>query len=336
MRWYEACRRDLPWRNTRDPWAIWVSEIMLQQTRVETVIPFFRRFMTRFPAPLALAEAPLDEVLSAWSGLGYYRRARLLQAGAQAALRGIPDSREGLLELPGIGRYTAGAIASIAFGEAVGLVDGNVARVLSRLFTIDLDMKGRGMRRAEAIADAIVHRGDPGSWNQALMELGATVCTPRTPACDRCPVSGSCGAYREGRVAELPVLAAKAKPKLVRMQALVARKDDAVLLARRRKDGLFGGLWEPPAIEGSAKAREDLLRRFPVAVSSVRRSGKVTHVLSHRRLHVDVHAGVIEGSLEQVELPEAYETASLFDAKARGQIGLAAFAKKVLHAAGSQ
>jgi A/G-specific adenine glycosylase len=334
MRWYEACRRDLPWRKTRDPWAIWVSEIMLQQTRVETVIPYFRRFMTRFPTPLALAEAPLDEVLSAWSGLGYYRRARHLHAGARAALGGIPADRAGLLELPGIGRYTAGAIASIAFGEAVGLVDGNVARVLSRLFTIDEDMKGRGMRRAERMADGIVDARDPGGWNQALMELGATICVPRAPACDRCPVRASCRAFEQERVAELPVVGAKTKPKLVRMQAIVATKDGAVLLARRRADGLFGGLWEPPAIEGSTKAKDDLLRRF--RLGAVRRGGRVTHVLSHRRLSVDVHAGVLEGGLDDIELPKAYEAAGLFDAKARTTVGLAAFAKKVLAAAGSK
>src|SRR5947209_4512610 len=138
LAWYAACRRDLPWRRTRDPWAIWVSEIMLQQTRVDTVVPYFERFMARFPTPLALAEAPEDQVLAAWSGLGYYRRARMLHAGAKVAAEGagVPQSRDALLELPGIGRYTAGAIASIAFEEPVGLVDGNVARVLARIFAL--------------------------------------------------------------------------------------------------------------------------------------------------------------------------------------------------------
>jgi A/G-specific adenine glycosylase len=181
LEWYAACRRDLPWRRTRDPYAIWVSEVMLQQTRVETVIPRYERFLSRFPTVLALAEAPADDVLAAWSGLGYYRRARLLHEGARELVRGsvrgeMPSRRDDLLQVRGIGRYTAGAIASIAFSEPVGLVDGNVARVLARLFAIDDDMRrSAGVRRAQALADAIVARRDPSAWNQALMELGATV-----------------------------------------------------------------------------------------------------------------------------------------------------------------
>src|SRR5690242_17796950 len=180
LTWYAACRRDLPWRRTRDPWAIWVSEIMLQQTRVDTVMPYFERFLARFPTPLALAEAPEDQVLAAWSGLGYYRRARMLHAGARvvADRAKMPRDREGLLELPGVGRYTAGAIASIAFEEPVGLVDGNVARVLARIFVLEDDMRRAGMRRAEELAESLVPKDAPGDWNQALMELGATVCTP--------------------------------------------------------------------------------------------------------------------------------------------------------------
>ncbi|HVJ89394.1 MAG TPA: A/G-specific adenine glycosylase, partial [Labilithrix sp.] len=210
LAWYAAERRDLPWRRTRDPWAIWVSEIMLQQTRVETVKPYFERFMQRFPTPLALAEAPEDQVLAAWSGLGYYRRARMLHAGARVVAQrsGMPADRDGLLELPGIGRYTAGAIASIAYGERVGLVDGNVARVFARIFAIDDDMKRAGMRRAEQLAEELVPERAPGDWNQALMELGATICTPRAPSCERCPVFRSCRAHAEKRVEELAHAAA--------------------------------------------------------------------------------------------------------------------------------
>jgi A/G-specific adenine glycosylase len=344
LRWYESCRRDLPWRRTRDPWAIWVSEIMLQQTRVETVSPYFERFMAQFPTPLALAEAAEDEVLSAWSGLGYYRRARMLHAGARVVARaaGIPRNREGLLGLPGIGRYTAGAIASIAFGEAVGLVDGNVARVLARLFAIEDDIKRAGMRRAERLAEELVHEGDPGAWNQALMELGATVCTPRAPACERCPVASSCRAFTEGRTLELPVVSAKAKPKPQRMQALVARKDGRILLARRRSAGLFGGLWEPPSIDGGARARDDLLQRFErFDLSAVQHRGRVTHVLSHRRLTIDVYSGVLAEDPVGAQLPDVYEAHDLFDEKALAAdgaredpaskpIGLATLARKVL------
>lgn len=331
--WYDAERRDLPWRRTRDPYAIWVSEIMLQQTRVDTVVPYYERFLARFPTASALAEAPEDDVLALWSGLGYYRRARLLHAGARAvAERGeVPRDREGLLAVPGIGRYTAGAVASIAFGEPVGLVDGNVARVLARIFVIEDDMRKAGMRRAEALADAIVARRDPGAWNQALMELGATTCTPQLPACDRCPVAASCGALRTGRQHELPVLAPKKKPEARRVQTLVATTlDGDVLLLRRKRDRLFGGLWEPPCIEGALAARKDLARRF--AATNPKPSGTVTHVLSHRKLTIDVaRAGVDERALH-AELPDDYDGARLVAPDSLDAIGIATLARKILAA----
>jgi A/G-specific adenine glycosylase len=335
LSWYAACRRDLPWRRTRDPWAIWVSEIMLQQTRVDTVVPYFERFMARFPTPLALAEAPEDQVLSAWSGLGYYRRARMLHAGARvvAERSGIPQSREGLLELPGIGRYTAGAIASIAFGEPVGLVDGNVARVFARVFALDDDMRRAGMKRAEQLAERLVPERKPGDWNQALMELGATICTPRSPVCDRCPIASSCRARAEGRVNELPVMAEKPKPKPQAVQALVARsRDGRVLLARRRAGGLFGGLWEPPCVDGDEAAGADLVARFALSTSAL--TGSVTHVLSHRRLTVDVHSGILsKAPSKATKLPDVYETAELFDDASLEDLGISKLARKILHAA---
>lgn len=335
LAWFAASRRDLPWRRTRDPWAIWVSEIMLQQTRVETVVPYFERFMDRFPTPLTLAEAPEDHVLGAWSGLGYYRRARMLHAASRVVSeRGaMPLDRDGLLELPGIGRYTAGAIASIAYGEAVGLVDGNVARVLSRLFAIEEDMKRDGMRRAERLAEKLVPTKNAGDWNQALMELGATVCSPRAPACERCPVSASCRARAEGRVDVLPRIGIKPKPKPQRVQALVATWRGRVLLARRRADGLFGGLWEPPCEIGGVRARASLFARFPLGVVEPR--GRVTHVLSHLRLSVDVHAAALAANPSGAELPDAYETADLFDEDSLGDLGVATLTRKVLRAARS-
>jgi A/G-specific adenine glycosylase len=320
--WYAAFRRDLPWRRTRDPWAIWVSEIMLQQTRVETVIPYFERFLKRFPTPRALAEAPEDQVLAAWSGLGYYRRARMLHAGAKSVgFAEIPNQREGLLELPGIGRYTAGAIASIAFGRAVGLVDGNVARVLARVFAIEEDMKKAGMKKAEALADRIVPADAPGEWNQALMELGATICTPRNPACDRCPVASECRALAEGKVERLPVLGEKTKPKPQKLRALVARKRDQVLLLRRRSEGLFGGLWEPPMLE------PDGFARF-TAGTELAKVGRVVHVLSHRKLTIDVFTSVL--AKVPKELPEPYEAAGLFDSPALEELGISTLSRKVL------
>jgi A/G-specific adenine glycosylase len=316
---------------------------MLQQTRVETVTPYFERFLARWPTPLALAEASLDEVLSAWSGLGYYRRARLLHAGAKAvALRGneIPTRREDLLALPGIGRYTASAIASIAFGQSVGLVDGNVARVFARLFALPEDMKGPGMRRAERIAEALVPEDRPGDFNQALMELGATVCTPQRPRCEACPVVARCRAHAEGRAHELPVLAKKTPPKPARLQALVARSGGRVLLARRPEGGLFGGLWEPPARAGAIRARSlaELLRGLGIDAAAVERRGTVTHVLSHRRLTIDVHAAELPRAAVAPAVPEGYEAVAFFDEAAlerSDRIGLATVARKVLAASRS-
>jgi A/G-specific adenine glycosylase len=332
--WYEACRRDLPWRRTRDPYAIWVSEIMLQQTRVETVIPYYERFLSRFPDVLSLAEAKPDDVLAAWSGLGYYRRARLLHEGAKsvAASGGeVPSNREGLLDVPGIGRYTAGAVASIAFGEPVGLVDGNVARVLARLFALTDDMrKPAGQRRAERVADAIVARSDPGAWNQALMELGATVCTPRAPKCEACPVAESCRARAEGRAEALPVMSAKAEPTLQRVQSLVAIDGDRVLLARRTHERTFGGLWEPPSADGPAKAKAALAALFPLG--RVRKVGRVEHVLSHRRLVVDVHRA--ELTARATAIPAGYDAVRLASRADLATVGIATLARKVLGTAG--
>lgn len=333
LAWYAAFRRDLPWRNTRDPYAIWVSEIMLQQTRVETVIPYYERFLSRFPTAVALAEAAPDDVLAAWSGLGYYRRARLLLEGARVvAKRGgdVPGDREGLLDVPGIGRYTAGAIASIAFGEPVGLVDGNVARVLSRIFAIEDDMRRAGMRKAEVLADEIVAKEDPGAWNQALMELGATVCTPRAPRCDACPVAKQCIARREGRTDSLPFLSAKKPPKPQRVQAVVATRvrDGAVLLARRKPDLLFGGLWEPPTAEGAASSRARLKRWLPVG--ALVRAGAVEHVLSHRKLTVDVMRGELRGAAPEPPAGSDYDAVRIVREDEIPGLGVSTLAKKIL------
>ncbi|AKV02080.1 A/G-specific adenine glycosylase [Labilithrix luteola] len=340
LRWYAACRRDLPWRNTRDAYAIWVSEVMLQQTRVDTVLRYYDRFLQRFPTPVALAEAPSDDVLAMWSGLGYYRRARLLHRGAQAVAEqggALPSNRTGLLDVPGIGRYTSGAIASIAFGEAVGLVDGNVARVLARLFAIDEDMRKAGMRTAEKLADKIVAKQDPGAWNQALMELGATVCSPVKPACHKCPVSTMCRARAEQRTSELPVLSPKAKPLARKVQSLVVTRasDGAVLLARRTPDRLFGGLWEPPSIEGSARSRGALTSAF--GVEDAKRVGSVEHVLSHRKLTVDVLNASVR-SLPRVAPPEGYDDVRFVAVgeieRGSEKLGIATLARKILTCAG--
>ena len=300
--WYAREKRDLPWRRSRDPYAIWLSEVMLQQTRVETVIPYWSRFLDVFPTVHALAEAPLDRVLAQWSGLGYYRRARLLHRGAQAvvAVHGgrLPASAEGLRSIPGIGPYTAGAVASIAFGEAAPLVDGNVARVLARLFAVDLDVKSSaGAARLWALAASLAPGEDPGAWNQALMELGALVCAPRTPSCDRCPVAHLCEARRLGQTGSLPVVGKKAPPRAWYRAAIVAERGTKLLLGRRRTDLPFGGLWEPPGVDLVARGSRLPKSLFGITFSGLKNVGLVEHVLTHRRLTVTVWKGKIPGRL---------------------------------------
>ncbi|MGV3620107.1 MAG: A/G-specific adenine glycosylase, partial [Archangium sp.] len=256
LRWFDRTKRDLPWRRTKDPYGIWVSEVMLQQTQVDRVVNYWQRFLARFPDVRSLASAEVKEVLGLWSGLGYYSRARNLHRAAQAIATThageLPDSVDALLELPGFGRYTAGAVASIAFGLEAPLVDGNVARVLSRLLEIE---GAPGEREREktlwAAATALVSGERPGDWNQSLMELGATVCTPQNPTCLLCPVRAECGAFIQGRVGELPPPKKAAKRKRLELHVAFARKGREVLLARREEKGLFGGLWELPSTEGA-------------------------------------------------------------------------------------
>jgi A/G-specific adenine glycosylase len=295
LAWYDAHARDLPWRRTRDPYAIWVSEVMLQQTRVDTVIPYYARFLARFPSAGALADAPLDDVLAQWSGLGYYRRARLLHEGARAVVRehGGEVPREAALRrgLPGVGRYTAGAIGSIAFDLPEPIVDGNVARVLSRLCLVDTPLGARETERALWSEAELLAQGErPGALNQALMELGATVCTPLSPRCERCPVAARCGALRSGRIDELPVAAPKKAPKPVSLVALVARRELGFWLTRG-EGALFGGLWGFPLAEG--KGRElaaNLAETHELSGRlSSRAAATVEHVLTHRALSVEVY-----------------------------------------------
>jgi A/G-specific adenine glycosylase len=291
---YRRHRRDLPWRRTRDPYAVWVSEIMLQQTRVATVIPYWQRWMQRFPTVRALADAPLDDVLAAWSGLGYYRRARHLHAGAQwVAERGgaLPSRAAELRAVPGVGAYTAGAVASIAFGVAAPLVDGNVARVLARVFAVDDDVKSTAgqktiWRLAGELMAARPAEAEPGELNQGLMELGATVCTPTSPACLTCPVAIHCRARAAGRQDELPRLPARPREADLPLLATVAlwvEDRGRILLAQRPATGLFAGLWELPqgADAADAAAAIGVSLAGPPAVRAHHRQ-----TLSHRRLDI--------------------------------------------------
>ena len=341
--WFERVRRDLPWRRTKDPYAIWVSEIMLQQTRVETVIPYFERFLRELPTVAALAEAPSDRVMSLWSGLGYYRRARMMHEAAQqiATVAGgdLPRTAAGLVEIRGIGRYTAGAVASIAFGERAALVDGNVARVLARIFAVPEDVRGGpGLARIWALADALVPERRAGDWNQALMELGATTCTPRSPRCLVCPVRQACDARTRGIEAELPHLQAKVKPRAAQKVALVGTLKGKVLLVRRRAGGLFGGLWEPPVLDASDPDRDprvDFGALLGIRIARAKAVGTVTHVLSHRRLEARVLTVTLPHAPKEVMPADAdYDALDMVRPDAFGKVGMSTFARKVLTQAG--
>ena len=331
--WYDAHARDLPWRRTRDPYAIWVSEIMLQQTRVETVIPYYTRFMARFPSAEALAAAEPDEVLAHWSGLGYYRRARLLHEGARTVVRdhGGTLPRDPVLRraLPGIGAYTAGAIGSIAFDLPEPIVDGNVARVLTRVLCIDTPLGERATERVlwqEATHLAAGER--PGALNQALMELGARICTPLNARCGVCPLCDHCDARRLGRVDELPVPAKKKAPKPVHLVALVAHAPDGRLWLARGDGSLFGGLWGCPMQEGKGrKAALDLATRVGLTGTLARKAlGTVTHVLTHRALTLELFT---LQNAEGAELPALRKLAP----RELETVGIATLTRKILAAA---
>ena len=303
LAWYRAHHRSMPWRDEVSPYRTLVSEIMLQQTRVDTVIPYFERFLASFPDVDALARAPLDDVLARWSGLGYYRRARALHAASQAivARGGFPDTVEGLRELPGIGPYTAGAIASIALGLDAPLVDGNVERVLCRFHAWDEQPK-QISRRIWARAAELLPAGEAGDFNQALMELGATVCTPTSPSCLLCPVRTGCAGT--GAPERYPARAPKKVVPTGTAGVVLFRRGESILLARRPEGGLLGGMWELPGAtlgEAAADGGHDaflsavLVERLGCAVQQIPAHGVYEHVFTHLRLTTHVHLGVLDG-----------------------------------------
>jgi A/G-specific adenine glycosylase len=308
LAWFRRGHRDLPWRKTQNPYAIWISEVMLQQTRTETVKGYFERFMRQFPTVTDLANAPLDDVLSLWSGLGYYSRARNLHKAAQHLrdLHGgqFPTDPSDIEQLPGIGPYTAGAIRSIAFSQAAPIVDGNVVRVFSRLFALDerLDSPA-GKTLYWTLARALLPnaappgtppktQNDPGDTNQALMELGATVCLPKRPVCLSCPVATLCQAHKEGRETDFPPEKPPRQVPTVQNVTLLLVCADEVLLVRRPEVGLWGGLWEPPTLplQDGETATEGLARLCKTRLGLQKVAEQTTalpafsHVLTHRKM----------------------------------------------------
>jgi len=303
LAWYDASRRDLPWRVAQhgaDPYRVWLAEAMLQQTQVARVIPYYRAFLEAFPTLAALAAADEGAVLARWSGLGYYARARSLRRAAQEALSrhgGLPASVEALRALPGFGPYTAGAVASIAFAIPAAAVDGNVARVLARLELVTGDPAARATREALwDCAAALVDPARPGDWNQALMELGATVCGVPAPACRRCPVASLCRAREAGREREVPPPRRRASRKKLLLACAAVERGGQWLLARQEGEGLFGGLWGLPLVEigqpgeaatalaGAARRRWGASLRVGPEIARARRT------LTHRELHLVAYA----------------------------------------------
>lgn len=303
LAWYARHARDLPWRANRDPWGVWVSEVMLQQTQVVTATPHYRRFLRRFPTVAHLARATPARVLAAWAGLGYYRRARHLHAAARTVVRehggAVPADERAFGALPGVGRYTRGAVLSMAFDHSLPVLDGNVARVLSRLFALDASVRTpAGRNRLWRLAELLVPMRGAGEWNQALMELGALTCIPRSPRCGECPVRGLCRAHGSGRVDEFPPAGPARAPRRVRRAVAVVWHGRWLLMVRR-EGTLLGGLWEPPGVEladsaGKPEARRALVRelkRLDVAAQLEPTGERVRHLLTHRTFDVDVWRG---------------------------------------------
>ncbi|TMW70577.1 A/G-specific adenine glycosylase [Alteribacter natronophilus] len=309
--WYRENKRDLPWRKEKDPYKIWVSEIMLQQTRVDTVIPYFERFISLFPTPEALADAEEETVLKAWEGLGYYSRARNLQAAVRevSGTYGgrVPDTKKEVSSLKGVGPYTAGAILSIAYDKPEPAVDGNVMRVLSRNLAIYDDISKVGTRkRFEGIAESLVTRTVPSDFNQALMELGALICTPRSPSCLICPVQEHCRAREEGVQDLLPVKAKKKPPVAKSMKAAVIENGNGDILIERRPDtGLLAKLWQFPNCEDQSEDLSGIIEYLAglgipgVTAEEFTYVQHVRHVFSHIVWEIDVYKVKIPGSLPQ-------------------------------------
>jgi A/G-specific adenine glycosylase len=303
LAWYDEHKRDLPWRHhPHNPYAQWVAEVMLQQTRVETVIGYYERFMRRFPTVGALAGADHDAVLKHWEGLGYYRRALHLHEAARrvAAEYGgsLPGSAAALRALPGFGEYTSAAVAAIAYGEASAAVDGNVARVVARLFAVEQDVLSTpGRATMRRLADALLDRERPGDFNQAWMDLGSSICTPKSPDCPRCPLRRHCAAAATGRAESLPIRGRGRAAREVLCTVAIITRGRAMLVRRRPTGGLWSGLFEFPNAEIAAgdspqQALVRLLEECRVAsiAAAPRSLGRVDHQLTHRLMRFEVHA----------------------------------------------
>lgn len=304
LQWFQKEQRDLPWRKDKDPYKIWISEIMLQQTKVDTVIPYFLNFIDKFPTLQDLARAEEQAVLKAWEGLGYYSRARNLHEAVKEVVEEydciVPNNKAEISKLKGVGPYTTGAILSIAYGVPEPAVDGNVMRVFSRIFSVWDDIsKVKTRKKFETIVTEVISKENPSDFNQALMELGAIVCTPKSPSCLLCPVERHCNALKEGVQNELPVKAKKKQPKPVELSGLVLwNKENKVLIRKRKSTGLLANLWEFPnceTIEGFDGKEEQLKRyikeKYHIPIGIHHYLMDIKHVFSHLIWHMSVYEG---------------------------------------------
>lgn len=294
LAFYHLHKRDLPWRATSDPYAIWVSEIMLQQTQVKTVLPRYTAFLELFPTIDVLAEATEEAVCEAWAGLGYYRRARNLRRGARYVVTefggAMPNSATSLEKIPGIGRYTAGAIASIAFKQEAPLVDGNVVRFLARLFALPGDKEDRELKKILwRLCEKLVQGEAPGDFNQSLMEQGATICTPVAPKCDECSVQSLCKSFRQGNPLDYPAPSRKVKRQALFVAFGWHENSRGVWLEQRGLEGLWSGLWEPPSGQGTTQQAALAALRKKVTLNASGPLVTVRHILTHRNVEAAVY-----------------------------------------------
>lgn len=322
LKWYRHNQRRLPWRETDDPYAIWISEVMLQQTTVKTVLPYYHRFLRRFPALKHLAQADLQDVLKTWEGLGYYGRARNLHRAAQIVQHHqggrIPSDMGSLKKLPGVGDYIAAAVLSIAFNQAFAVVDGNVKRVLARLHLIQSPVNRSASHKVfQTTASELLDPVCPGIYNQALMELGALLCTPRRPACAECPIQMYCRAYADGVVTAYPKRIKKAPVPQHQVSVGVVFKNGRVLITRRKPEGLLGGLWEFPGgrIEDGETPQEACIREIREEVGlNVQIDSfltRIRHAYTHFKIVMDVYCCHVESGRIKLTGPTDYRWVKL-------------------------
>ncbi len=311
LAWYETHHRKLPWRappgETADPYHVWLSEVMLQQTTVKTVIPYFQDFLCRWPTLKALALSEREEILSAWAGLGYYRRAMNLHACARTVMEDyngtFPNSEQELLKLPGIGPYTAAAIAAIAFSRPANVIDGNIERVIARYCLINTPLpaaKAEIARRASKLAPTQSAQR-PGDYAQALMDLGAMICTPKAPSCGRCPVQRSCSAFAQGAAEKLPLRLKKPAKPLRRGAAFLIYRGDSLLLRRRPEQGLLAGMMEVPGTGWTSEppSKQALLAAAPITAKFAKLRGLVRHTFTHFELELTVYRTRLPGDYDE-------------------------------------